>query len=64
MDHQQSAQYCRQLSLRLMASIQSDFFQGLVDRGIFYWPKHSRETQLSNIQEEVLDIYFGPMYTN
>ncbi len=30
----------------------------------YYWPKHSREMQLSNIQEEVLDIYCGPMSMN
>ncbi len=30
----------------------SDFFQGLKDGGLFYWPKHSWETQLSKQEKQ------------
>jgi len=36
-----------------MASAHSDFFQGQMDRGLFYWPHHSGETHLSKLGEKV-----------
>ena len=47
LDHQQSAKYCCQLPLRLMASMHSDFFQGQLVRGLLYCPGHSGKAQLS-----------------
>jgi hypothetical protein len=32
--------------------MQSDFFRGQMDSGLFYWPNHPGETQLSNHEEE------------
>jgi hypothetical protein len=30
----------------------NDFFQGQMDNDLLYWPYHSRETRLSNEEEE------------
>jgi hypothetical protein len=35
-----------------MASMHNDFFQGQMDRGLFYWLKYSGKAQLSNEEEE------------
>jgi hypothetical protein len=35
-----------------MASTPSDFFRGEMDRDLFYWPSHARETQLYKQEEE------------
>jgi hypothetical protein len=35
-----------------VASTHSDFFQGEMDRGLFYWPSHASETQLSKQEKE------------
>jgi hypothetical protein len=39
-----------------MASMHSNFFQGQMDRGLFYWPNHSVETQLSNQEEDMINV--------
>jgi hypothetical protein len=38
-----------------VATTHSDFFQGQADRGLFYMPNHSWETQLSKQKEEELN---------
>ncbi len=45
-----------------MASTQSDFFKGQTSRGLFDWPNHSKETQLSKQEETENDDVFhvGP----
>ncbi len=37
----------------------SDFFQGLTERGLFYWSNHSGETQLPKQEEEVVAEEIG-----
>jgi hypothetical protein len=43
---------------RLLASTHSNFFRGQIDRGQFYWPRHSGETRLS--QEVSVGGFRGP----
>jgi hypothetical protein len=51
-DCQQSANTFVNFLQNHVASMRSDFFQGQMDRGLFYWPNHSWETRLSRQEEE------------
>ncbi len=51
-DCQQSANTVVNFLKDFAADMHSDFFQGQMDRGLFYWPNHSWETRLSRQEEE------------
>ncbi len=42
----------------------SNFFQGQMNRNLFYWPNHSGDTQLSKNEEEVREKNALKMWNN